>query len=291
MALNPNISKDKNGVHWLNWTPDPSAEGYAFVTPGGQSRTFDPKKGKTKLGKCAEPVLASVAALDVTSRPQERATYPTTSLPPILINDLARAAKRVVFCAQRSEEALNSPRDMPVALTADPSYAAWATPEIVAAFRAQGRRIYSWGVQTQIPASMITGLRDRLGLDGAIFQSETSEEYRTAIEAGTSITVGNPNSWSDAQRVDANKRIAAGTLAVIGECYTNLGGPWPNQYSAGGVNICSVCLGVYDGSRETAGGWNPSVASYKDNCSAAMFRDAGVYHAAGVNQAEWSLFA
>jgi hypothetical protein len=289
MALKPYITKDATGVYWLHWTPDRSAEGYAFTTPGGTSRTFDPTLSKAKLGRWKEPVKASVAALDVAPRPAETATWPTSK--PIIVNTLQQAAKRIVFCAQRSETALQSPQDMPVALTADPSYSSWATPEIVAALRAQGRRIYSWGVQTQIDPSVITGLRDRLGLDGAIFQSETAEEYRTAIDAGTAITVGNPNAWSDAQRADANRRIAAGTLAVIGECYTNLGGPWPSGYSAGGVNIAGICLGVYDGSRETAGGWNPSLAAYRDNCSPGMFSDAGVYHAAGVNPAEWSLLA
>lgn len=290
MALNPYITKDSSGAYWLQWTPDPTAEGYAFQTPGGSSRTFDPTRSKVKLGRYPEPVRASVAALDVTGRTAETATYPATGKP-ILVNELAQASKRMIFCAQRSEAALQAPHDMPVALTADPSYSAWATPEIVTAFRNQGRRVYAWGVQTQIPPSTITSLRDRLGLDGAIGQGETADEYTTAIQAGFGIIVANPNAWTDVQRADANARIARQELAVIGECYTNLGGPWPNQYSAGGVNISSICLGVYDGSRETAGGWDPSVAAYKDNTPVGMFRDAGIYHAAGVDPAEWALLA
>jgi hypothetical protein len=202
-------------------------------------------------------------------------------------------AQRVVFCAQHSETALNAPRDMSVALTADPSYSAWATPEIVAQLRAQNRPyLFAWGVQTQIPPQSIVDLANRLGLDGAIGQSETQEEYETAVAFGFGIQVGNPNAWNQASRDDANRRIAEGTLAVIGECYTNLGGPWPKDYSAGGVNIASLCLGVYDGSNEQPGsGWNPSLAAYKENCPESMWATAGVYHAAGVNPSEWPLLA
>jgi hypothetical protein len=205
---------------------------------------------------------------------------------------LATMAKNMIFCAQNSEAALPSPTKYKVALTADPAYAQWATQSIVDQFHAQGRLVFSWGVQTQIPPSAITDLRDRLGMDGAIMQGETQEEYETAMQAGAGIIVANPNAWNQPSRDDANQRIAAGTLAVIGEDYANLGGPPPNEYGAGGVNICSVCIGVYDGSNEQPDtGWNPSVAWYKDNCSPAMWADIGIYHAAGVNPAEWGLLA
>jgi hypothetical protein len=229
------------------------------------------------------------AGLDLEKTKSSSPPSPTTPPP---ASSLAQMSLRMIFCAQRSEAALAAPHGMPVALTADPSYAQWATPAIVADFRAQGRKVYSWGVQTQIPPSAITGLRDRLGLDGAIGQGETADEYTTAMQAGFGIIVANPNSWSDAQRADANRRIAKGELAVIGECYTNLGGPWPKDYSAGGVNVSSLCLGVYDGTREQPGsGWNPSVAAYKANTPPAIFATAGVYHAAGVDPSEWGLFA
>jgi len=215
-----------------------------------------------------------------------------TPVPPPTDSSLATMAKHVVFCAQDSAAALKAPRKMSAALTADPAYAQWATQEVVALLRAQGRKLFAWGNQTQIPASAITGLRDQLDLDGAIGQGETQQEYETAVRAGFGIIVGNPNAWNRAEREDANQRIAAGTLAVIGEDYANLGGPPPNAYSAGGVNISSVCIGVYDGSSEVPGsGWNPSVAWYKENCTPAMWADIGVYHAAGVVAAEWPLFA
>lgn len=211
--------------------------------------------------------------------------------PPPPTSTLIGMSKNVIFCAQDPATALNSPKKYKVALTADPAYAHWVTQGLVDQFHAQGRLVFSWGVQTQIPASEILAMRDRYGMDGAIGQGEVQAEYDTAIQAGFGIIVANPNSWNEASRADANARIAAGTLAVIGECYTNLGGPWPNQYGAGGVNISSVCIGVYDGSHETAGGWNPSVAAYHDNCTPGMWIDIGVYHAAGVNPAEWPILA
>lgn len=77
MSLNPKINKDASGTYWLEWTPDPTAEGYAFVTPNGRSRSFDPTLARTKLGKgLAEPVKATVAAQDVTVRAAEEAQYP-----------------------------------------------------------------------------------------------------------------------------------------------------------------------------------------------------------------------
>ncbi len=82
--LNPKIVKDTAGVYWLQWTPDPSAEGYAFQTPAGASRTFDPTASKAKLGKPPEPIAASIAALDITSRPAEYAAYPTDTPTPVL---------------------------------------------------------------------------------------------------------------------------------------------------------------------------------------------------------------
>lgn len=83
MSLDPKITKEVGGVYWLNWTPDPTAEGYAFTTPGGSSRTFDAKLARTKLGKnLTEPVVATVAALDVEARPAETSRYPATPPPP-----------------------------------------------------------------------------------------------------------------------------------------------------------------------------------------------------------------
>jgi hypothetical protein len=212
--------------------------------------------------------------------------------PPPVDSSLATMAKNVIFCAQNPASALSSPTKYRVALTADPAYAGWVTQDLVNQFHAQGRLVFSWGVQTQIPAGEIIAMRDRYGLDGAIGQSETQEEYETCVAAGFGISVGNPNAWNQASRDDANRRISEGTLAVIGEDYANLGGPPPNEYSAGGVNISSVCIGVYDGSHEQPGsGWNPSVAWYHDNCPPGMWADIGVYHAAGVNPAEWGILA
>lgn len=84
MSLNPKITApDAQGNQYLTWTPDPTAEGYAFTTPSGSSRSFNPLLKTAKLGRnLVQPVVATVAVLDVVARAAEKATYPTTSTPP-----------------------------------------------------------------------------------------------------------------------------------------------------------------------------------------------------------------
>lgn len=78
MALNPKITPpDVYDNQYLTWTPDPTAEGYAFITPNGSSRTFDRFLSRTKIGRnLPQPIIASVAVLDVSARPAETVTYP-----------------------------------------------------------------------------------------------------------------------------------------------------------------------------------------------------------------------
>ena len=81
MGLNPKITPpDARGDQYLTWTPDPTAEGYKFTTQTGESRTFNPLLSKTRLGRnLKQPVVVTIAVLDVTARPAEEATYPATN--------------------------------------------------------------------------------------------------------------------------------------------------------------------------------------------------------------------
>lgn len=84
MSLNPKITKDTTtGMYWLEWTPDPTAEGYAFNTPLGWSRTFNAELSRAPLGVRPEPVQATITALDVTARAPESASYPPVAPPPV----------------------------------------------------------------------------------------------------------------------------------------------------------------------------------------------------------------
>lgn len=226
-------------------------------------------------------------------RAAENTTPASAPVPSAASNPYAKKLQNVVYCAQRSEAALAAPKHMVPALTLDPAYAAWATPDIVSKFRIQGRpAVAGWFVQTQVPVQQAKDTANRLGLDYIIYQGETSEEYRTAIEAGAKLIVGNANAWTDAQRQDAAARIGRGELAFAQEAYTNLGNPWPESTSSGGVPACSLVLGAYDGSSEVPGrGWNPSLAEYKQHTPAPVWATVSVYHAAGVNQNEWGLLA
>jgi hypothetical protein len=211
-------------------------------------------------------------------------------IPPPSENTLTKLAQKVIFCAQAPLSAMGAPPGHTIALTADPAYASFVDDGVIDQLYSRFKLIAAWGVQTQIPAQAIRDFQARYGLDYCIFQAETSEEYRTAVECGAEVVVGNANAWTDAQREDATSRVYAGELAFSQETYTNLGGPWPKDSSAGGVPAASFCLGVYDGTNEQPGkGWNPSLQSYKDNTPAGAWPLVSVYHAAGVNPAEWGL--
>lgn len=82
MALNPKLTKDAAGVWWLDFDKDPTAEGYAFTTPGGVSRTFDPDHTHVKIGKPAEPFTVTVTPLDVSPRAPEAVSQPPVTPPP-----------------------------------------------------------------------------------------------------------------------------------------------------------------------------------------------------------------
>jgi hypothetical protein len=81
VSLNPKITPpDARGYQYLEWTPDPTADGYKFTTPTGESRTFNPLLSKTRLGRnLVQPIVVTIAVLDVTARPAEQAVYPTTT--------------------------------------------------------------------------------------------------------------------------------------------------------------------------------------------------------------------
>jgi hypothetical protein len=212
--------------------------------------------------------------------------------PPSPADDLAALAQRIIFCAQDPLAAMGAPSRHIIALTADPGYASFVDTNVINQLRSKFETLASWGVQTQIPAQRIRDFQAQWGLDYCIFQGETDEEYRTAIEAGAEVIVGNANSWTDAHRQDATARINQGALAFTQETYTNLGGPWPEDSSSAGVPCASFTLGVYDGSNEQPGkGWDPSLQAYKEHTPASVWPLVSIYHAAGVDPAEWGLLA
>lgn len=81
MALNPQITPpDNKGDQYLKWTPDLTGDVYEVVTSTGKSRTFDPSLSTTRLGtNIPQPVVVSIAVLDISSQPAERAIFPSTT--------------------------------------------------------------------------------------------------------------------------------------------------------------------------------------------------------------------
>lgn len=206
---------------------------------------------------------------------------PPVPVPPPV--PLAAHVQNIIFAAQSPLTALGAPSKYGIALTADPAYAEWATPSTVAALRQAGHRVYAWGNQSQIPAMAIYSLRDRLKLDGCIFQSETENELLSGFAAGAQLFVGNPNSWVG--RISTwNRRAQAGEVAMSMEVYTNAtGSPWPSGASSQGAIIASECIGCYDASGEHSGvGRDIQPSQYKQHTPPAIWAGICVYHAAGV---------
>lgn len=207
-------------------------------------------------------------ASDVTIR-RTRVTVPNPQPKPNL-----PPARNVVFVAEQPLSALKAPSWCIPALTADPAYP--LTDDDVYQLRKRFPILAAWGVQTQIGAQRMRDFQAAHGLDYIIWQGETSAEYQTAIENGAGVIVGNSNAWTDDQRLDAIKRISAGSLAFIFETYTNEGDPWPKDSSSGGVPPASFCLGLY------AAKSHPTLADYKANTPVASWPSVSVYHSFAV---------
>ena len=193
---------------------------------------------------------------------------------------LAELGRNVMFTAQDPEKALRCPPHWRVAVSADPAYDAAvraAAPKIKQA----GHLLAVWGVQTQIGAPRIRDLGTDLGADFLIFQAETVEEYDTAIAAGAKLIVGNPNSWTQAQRDDAMYR--GNTLGTLFEVYANAGSPFPDVASSQGVPITSEVLGV---------GWGDKpyqLADYKPHTPAGVWASMSVYLAENMSDDSWAM--
>ena len=123
------------------------------------------------------------------------------------------------------------------ALTADPAYT--PTTAQVNALKAAGGGVDAWGNQNQIPYSVIDGFHDHWGLDRAILQAETQDEFESAWPWSHYI-IGNPNAWTTVQRDHATVLILHNELEVTGEVYNGR----PDTYSSQGVPISSLTLGV-----------------------------------------------
>lgn len=202
---------------------------------------------------------------------------------------LAELGRNVMFTAQDPEVALRlaGKAGWKVAFTADPGREGkWDAAVRAAApkFRQAGIPILVWGVQTQIGAARIRQLAADLRADGPpIFQAETVEEYDTAMAAGAKLIVGNPNSWTQAQRDDAMYRGT--TLGTLFEVYANAGSPFPDVASSQGVPITSEVLGV--GSWES--GPDVQLRDYLPHTPAGVWATMSVYAAEYMNEDSWGL--
>lgn len=194
---------------------------------------------------------------------------------------LLERGRNVMFTAWNPEVALRAPKHWRIALSADPSYdqeVRAAAPKI----RAAGHQLYVWGVQTQVGAQRIKKLAAELQADLTIYQAEVPAEYDSAIVAGATMLIGNPNAWTDQQRADAKLR-GPGKLATIFEVYANDGAPWPDTASSRGVPVASEALGVGFGRIPH------QLADYKPHTPPGVWQTMSVYLAERLDEASWSL--
>lgn len=202
---------------------------------------------------------------------------PATPPPP---PTLAEIARNIMFTAQAPEAALRCPQHWRIAISADPAYdtaARAAAPKIKAA----GHLLAVWGVQTQVGVDRIRDLGRNVGADFLIFQAETPDEYDTAMAAGASVVIGNPNNWTDAQRADATAR--GNTVAHLFEVYANEGSQWPDEASSRGVPITSEVLGVGFGA-------NPyQLRDYLARTPPSVWPTISVYAAGYMTDESWGL--
>jgi hypothetical protein len=185
----------------------------------------------------------------------------------------------MIFCASDSLNALRAPRWRPVALTADPSYAEWSSEHVIAAFKLQGRRVYSWCDCSGTPPAKAIAMMIRNELDGWIGQGEDSNQLDAALRAGAVYIIGNPGAWTDAQRAHVREWALAGRLAILAEVY------WPNPgYTSYGVPIACMVFGVAmdDGVRYPLSTYLRVIPSQWDD-------GYGVWHAGGLLEEDWAV--
>lgn len=248
----------------------------------------DGKTRNTSQPSSSPALLARVARAIGTAELVEVRRSSSSSPAPAPLPGVFAIARNVVFFAEVTPAALEEFLALPArwrgAVTADPAYASAELEELVARAHKAGRPLHPWcdcrepdGDPKGTPFRAAIAMRDRYGLGEPIGECESSAEYDHAIAAGARVLIGNPTALDFTRRRDAAQRIAAGALAVIGEMYR----PDPG-YSAGGVDIASVCYGVAPG-----GGVHEPVSTYLAASTPAQRATFCVYHAAGLEPADW----
>lgn len=207
---------------------------------------------------------------------------------PAPLPGLAMLARNVVFFANVTGDAAGAFLALPArwrgAVTADEAYHSAELEALIAGAHKQGRPLAPWcdcrepdGDPPGTPFRAARAMQARYGLGEPIGECESSTEFDHALAAGARLLIGNPTALDAGRRAEAGRRIAAGTLAIIGEMYRPDAG-----YSAEGVDIASVCYGV-----ALDDGAHTPVSAYLEASSPAERATFGVYHAAGLEPADW----
>jgi hypothetical protein len=186
-----------------------------------------------------------------------------------------RVFQNIIVVSDTPEQALESPSHYGLLFSADPAYQNWQ--DLIPEARAQLRWVGVWcDCRTTLPDTA-KGQVAEYALDGWAGQAESPAEFDTAIGAGAPFIIANCTALTPVQRDIANQLIAAGSLSVTQEAYSNCGWPWPDATSAAGVNVSSLCVGLYDGSSEVPGGRYVTVEEYEEHTPPAAWQAICAY--------------
>lgn len=105
-----------------------------------------------------------------------------------------------------------------------------------------------------------------IDLDGSILSGAALAEARRcpsepwALQLARKV-VGNPHTWTAAQRATFTALTHVGAAALILETYSNASGKWPDSYDSAGVPVASYCIALYDATGERQGRGAPLVGT------------------------------
>jgi hypothetical protein len=154
----------------------------------------------------------------------------------------------VAFTGWDPATAFRLPTRYTVALSADPAYRGKITKELVAGLRERGYPVVSWADCNKTHAKAAKALMAEFQLDGWIGQMEVVSEAYQCLDEGAKVVVGNANEIADKDPQLFSKiiELVAGKQLIFSqECYWGDGSQAPSEMSARGVNVITLCLGVY----------------------------------------------
>jgi hypothetical protein len=239
----------------LTWASVPAGtDGFVMYRDGKRvAHSLDPTLRKTRFlrlpGKhvygvapiaIGQPTMVTVAGGTPSPSPPPPKPPPGPNL---------ALAQSWIFMGQQPNNCLIYPSYYGVAFTADRAYER-PTPALIQQLRSRGQRIRSWcDCHTTFPDEA-KAMAQQLGLDGWIGEGESSAAFRTAVNAGAQIIVGNLSALTDEDRND----IRTGRVLFINELYLNQDPGRADRENWMNLPVAGRCIACYDARGEASTG-------------------------------------